>query len=230
MIQFNLLPDVKLQYIKTRHTKRVVSVVSVIAAGSALIILMLLFLSVQVIQKKHLNDISKDIKTEVSKLQNVQDLDKILTIQNQLASLPDLHAKKPIGSRLFSYIQQVTPTKAFISKIDVDFAANTIKIAGTSDTLATANQYADTLKFATYKTATNDRGKPFSSVVTDLSKDEKKATFTIEMNFDPLLFSNLETPVLVVPNIISTRSVTEKPSAVFKAAEPVTQTPKPGGN
>ena len=225
MIQFNLLPDVKLEYIKTRRTKRLTTLVSLVAAGGALTVLLLLFLSVQVIQHKHLDDISKDIRTEVSNLNKVEDLNKMLTIQNQLTALPEIHAKEPVSSRLFGYIQQTTPIQANISNMEIDFSANTLRISGNADSLATANKYADSLKFATYKTSTTDKGKPFSNIVTTLTGDGKKATYTLSCNFDPILFSNAEVPVLTVPQIISTRSETEKPAAVFKAITPTT-----GGN
>ena len=39
MIQFNLLPDVKLNYIKTRQTKRLVTLIAIFATSVALIIL-----------------------------------------------------------------------------------------------------------------------------------------------------------------------------------------------
>src|SRR5690349_4497120 len=98
MIQFNLLPDVKLQYIKTRRTKRLTMIISVISAAACLTLLILMFVSVKVVQKKHINDLSKDIKSQVKTLNNVQDLNKILTVQNQLNSLPDLHQNKPATS------------------------------------------------------------------------------------------------------------------------------------
>ncbi len=223
MIQFNLLPDVKLQYIKTRRTKRLVTTISLLSAAVAITMLAVLFLSVQVVQKKHLQDLSNDINGEVAKLKQTENLDKILTIQNQLASLPDLHSKKTVTSRLLNYIQQVTPASpaVYISKLELDFSTNTLVITGSSDTFATANRYADTLKFASFKTATKEDGKPFSDVVTTLTKDESKSSFTITTIIDPLLFAYTESPTLTVPNIISTRSVTESPASVFKAAEPL---------
>lgn len=218
MIQFNLLPDVKLDYIKTRRTKRLVVIISLSAAGVSLAVLIIMFLTVQVAQKKHLADLSKDIKSQESALTSTPDLDKILTIQNQLKSLPTLDANKPVTSRLFGYVQQVTPVQADISKLDLDFSANTMVISGSATDLATANKFADTLKFATYSTSTVSNGKPFSNIVTTLSRDEKVASYSLTLNFDPLLFASAEAPVLTVPKIISTRSATEKPEAVFKAS------------
>lgn len=217
MIQFNLLPDVKIAYLKTQRTKRTVILSSVIAAVVFLVILGLLFVSVQVVQKKTLKDVSKDIEKEMSALTATQDLDKILTIQNQLSSLPGLHDKKPIASRLFDYIVVVTPTNAKINKLDVDFSTNTISIAGTADSLSTINRFADSIKFATYKTASVSDVKPFSNVVTTPTLDAtNKPSYIITFNFDVNLFSNTEQPTLSVPTIISNRSATEKPTNIFK--------------
>lgn len=223
MIQFNLLPDVKIKYIKTQRTKRTVMLVSLIATSASLALASLLFVSVQIVQKKSLSDISADIKSETKKLNDVTDLNKILTIQNQLASLPGLHDGKPVSSRILVYITQVTPSLGGggISKLDVNFADNTISIAGTADSLLTVNKYSDSIKFATYKTATIESGKPFSNVVTTSTispANTKEALFELSFNFDPVLFSNVETPVLTIPKITSSRSETEKPSAVFKDA------------
>ena len=218
MIQFNLLPDVKLAYIKTRRVKRLVVIISLCAAGASLAVLIIMFLTVQVAQKKHLADLSKDIKSQEATLNSTSDLNKILTIQNQLKSMPSIEAAKPVTSRLFGYIQQVTPVQADISKLDLDFTANTIVITGSADDLATANKFADTLKFATYKTSTVTNGQPFTNIVTSLTRDSKKASYSLAFKFDPILFSNADVPVLTVPKIISTRSATEKPEAVFKAS------------
>ena len=223
MIQFNLLPDVKLQYIKTQHTKRLVMIVSLLATSASVALLAILFVTVQVAQKKHLNDLSKDISTQIKKLNNTDDLNKILTIQNQLNSLSGLHADKPVASRLFGYVQQITPVQADIATLNVDLSTNKMTITGTSDTVVTANKFADTLKFATYTSSATTSGKPFSNVVTTLSVGPQKTTFGLTFDFDPVLFASAEAPKLVVPNIISTRSETEKPSTVFKEAPAATK-------
>lgn len=216
MIQFNLLPDIKLDYIKTRRTKRLVVIVSLFAAGVTLTALIIMFLTVQVAQKKHITDLNNDIKSQEKTLSNTTDLNKILTIQNQLNNLPQLQQNKPLTSRLFGYIQQVTPNLAPISSINIDFVANTVIMSGTADSLPTINQFADTLKFATYKTKTVSNVKPFTNVVTTLAGGDgkTKASYTFAFNIDPVLFQSTDVPELTVPKIISSRSETEKP--IFK--------------
>lgn len=217
MIQFNLLPDVKLEYIKTRRTKRTVLFVAGLTAASALTLFVLLFLVVGVIQKKYMNDLTKDIKTSSAKLQSIPDLDKILTIQNQLNSLPGLHEKKEISSRVFKYLQQVTPAQATIADFKIDLEAETISITGNADTINTINKFADTLKFTDYKSTDKDPARAFSGVVlTSFGRDDKSASYQIDMKYSPDIFDGLQDVSLIVPSIITTRSETEKPSALFQ--------------
>jgi hypothetical protein len=150
MIQFNLLPDVKLEYIRARRLKRTVILLSITIASSALLVLILLFLAVAVFQKKHLNDLSRDINTNSQKLQSTSDLTRILTVQNQLNSLGTLYQSQPVTSRLFGFIQQVTPNAVSISELDLDYAAQTLSIKGDTNSIETINKYADTIKFTTY--------------------------------------------------------------------------------
>lgn len=218
MIQFNLLPDVKLEYIKTRRTKRTVITAAGIVAATSLGLLIMLFIVVNVLQKQHLNNLNKDIKRDIGKLQSVQDLDKVLTIQNQLGSLPTLHDSKPVSSRFFGYIKQLTPTSATISAAKVDFTSGVITITGSADSLSTVNKYVDTLKFTDFtQTGSEDKKKAFSEVVlSSFSKGDKDVSYQITTNFDPLIFGGQNEVKLVVPSIISTRSTTEKPTDLFQ--------------
>jgi Tfp pilus assembly protein PilN len=221
MIQFNLLPDVKLQFIKAQRRKRLVMTISFVATVVSLMIFISLLLFVRVGQKQQLSNLDKNIVDSTKKLQDVKDLDKILTIQNQLKSLPELHNQKVISSRLFDYLIQLTPAKATISDVSIDFAANTLNIKGNADTLQTVNQYADTLKFTQFpkkkaELQQNDKGviecqatstpdfclvNSFSAVVLKSFTVGGKATagnegktigYELGFTFDPAIFANVK--------------------------------------
>jgi Tfp pilus assembly protein PilN len=217
MIQFNLLPDVKLEYIKARRMKRSVMLISGLVTAASLALLIVLFVGVIVFQKKHMNDLSADIKRDTAKLESVQDLDKILTVQNQLSSLPALHDQKPVTSRLFTVLPQVTPQKVTISDLNLDFEAQTLSIKGTADTINTVNKFVDTLKFTDFK-AGEEQKRAFSDVVLATFDRTDKASYEIMLKFDPGMFDSKNQISLVVPNIITTRSETEKPEALFQQA------------
>lgn len=188
--------------------------IAVVVAVVMLAITTILFVGVQVVQKKYSSDLSKDIKTESSKLEGTPDINKILTIQNQLASLPALHDQKPVATRLLGYVKQITPAKVSFANMDVDFSAHTIQVTGSADSLSTVNTFVDTLKFTTYKTESGQEGSAFSAVVlTGFGRDAKGASYEIAFTYDPIIFSN-ESPVTltVPPGKITTRSETEKPN------------------
>lgn len=218
MIQFNLLPTVKLDYIKAHRSKQTTLVVAIAVGLSALAICILLFLVVNVVQKKHLSDLNKDIQTYSTQLQNTQDLEKVLTVQNQLNSLTSLHDAKPVASRLAGYLSQVTPAQASISSLKLDFSAHTIIMDGTADQLSSVNKYVDTLKFTTFTTKDETKkGNAFSNVVLSGFSRGEKTTYSLSLSFDPAIFDGNQEVTLTVPRIITTRSETEKPSALFQS-------------
>jgi voltage-gated potassium channel Kch len=223
MIQFNLLPDVKQQYIKAAKLKHTTVVVSLLVTASSLLVFVVLYSSVHAFQPARIKGINQSITDSTKTLKDTKDLDKILTIQNQLKSLPALHDGKPTASRLSGYLSQVTPTQLSIGELTLDFSEKTMKITGSSDSLLNVNKFIDTLKFTTYSSTNSDGskgedGKPFSSVVLgDFTRTEKDATYVITLVYNEAIFDGNKKIVLTVPKITTTRSETEKPTELFKA-------------
>lgn len=221
MIQFNLLPDIKIQYLKAKRQKHLFVLASVSASAIAIAAFVVLLTTVFVLQKKNLSDLNKDIKSTSTELQNVEDLNKILTVQNQLTALSSLHDKKVVSSRLFDYLTQVTPATANISKLTVDYKLNTMVISGASPDLTTVNTYTDTLKFTKFTANGGQNQKDaFSDVVLKtFTRDPKSTTYEIALRFDPTIFSNASEIKLVVPQIITTRSQVDKPTQLFQGGQ-----------
>lgn len=219
MIQFNLLPDIKQQYLKAQRQKHLVVFFSTIAAIATIALFVVMLLVVQVWQKKSISDLNGDIKKYSNQLSGTNDINKILTVQNQLTSLTALHDKKAVASRMFDYVTQTTPAAATISKLNLDFALNTVSISGSADSLATVNTYVDTLKFTTFKATgeTAKEGNAYSQVVlSTFTRTSKDTTYTITATFDPTIFSGTSEVSLTVPKITTTRSATEQPTDLFK--------------
>jgi Tfp pilus assembly protein PilN len=221
MIQFNLLPDVKIAFIKAKKAKRVVMVIAGIAVVVSLGLLAIMFSAVTV-QKNHIKDLNKEIKSNESSLSGTKDLAKILTIQNQLNSLPAIYAQRPVTSRLYTYIQATTPKQISITKVDLEFEANTLEIEGTADTLESVNRYIDTIKFTTFTTVNTvdkklsitNKTNAFSGVVlSKFNRDTKTASYTVTFGFDPKIFDGAEKVTLNVPKTVTTRSETELPGS-----------------
>jgi hypothetical protein len=218
MIQFNLLPDVKQQYIKSQRLKKTTVTIAVLAAGGALALVIMLAMVVLVFQKQHLKGLNDDIKENANKISKITDVEKVLTVQNQLNSLSDLHDKKPVASRLYEYIKQTVPANVSVSSLTVDFDNSAIKFTGSADALVSINKFVDTLKFTTYSLDNKPtENKAFTEVVlSSFSRNDKEATYNVDAKFDPVIFDTAQAVKLIVPNIISTRSTTEKPSNLFK--------------
>lgn len=219
MIQFNLLPDIKQEYIKAQRQKHLIVFISTITSIAAISLLVVLILVVDVWQKKSISDLNGDIKTNSSQLSATKDLNKILTVQNQLNSLGPLHDKKAVATRLFDYISTLTPSNATISKLSIDYAQNTMIVSGNADALSTVNTYVDTLKFTTYKASgsTAAAKNAFSKVVlASFGKTNDTTTYTVTAVFDPAIFSENSSVDLTVPKITTTRSAIDQPTDLFK--------------
>ncbi|HXE10141.1 MAG TPA: PilN domain-containing protein [Verrucomicrobiae bacterium] len=235
MIQLNLLPDVKLEYIKAQRARRLVMSISVLVTGVAVLILILL-LGVNGLQKKHLKDLSRDIANENSELQRKPNIGRVLTVQNQLGSLTQLHDSNPAVSRLFDYLNQVTPASVAITSLQMDFTQNTATISGTSASLANVNQYIDTLKKSTFTTDSDDSAQPaFSNIVlsafglnTGAKDPSQAANYTVTLAYDKNIFDTTQKVKLTVPSS-GTRTQVAQPTDLFQATSPSPATATGGG-
>lgn len=223
MIQFNLLPNVKVEFIKVRRMKRLVLMSATGVIGVSLGIVVILVVVVFFWQNTSLKNLDKSIKSYAGDLKSQTDIDKVLTVQNQLSSIDSLHSQKPEVARVFGYLTQITPSKITVATMSVDFVTPNISVTGQAPSLEEVNKYVDTIKFTTVgnsdsTTAVASGTKAFSQVVLSAySLDSKGASFTITLTYDPLIFDSSETNLkLTVPQITSTRSATEQPADLFK--------------
>ena len=221
MVQLNLLPDVKLQYIKAKRNKRFVMLLSALVVAVSVGLFVIMFGFVFGVQKHRSDSLEKDIKNGISTIQKTPEIDKILTVQNQLQVINAKHEEKPATARILPYIAQTLPAGAKLTSLNADFTTGIINLSGTTSDINSSNKLVDTLKFAEYRTKKdnpNDEqtGRAFSEVVlSSYSTEAGKSNFTISMKFDPILFKNTETVELNIPGIVSTRSSTEKPNIEF---------------
>lgn len=216
MIQFNLLPDVKIAYIKAQRQKRLIVSASTIAVIASVAIFVLLFAFVNLAQKKNMNDLTKDIKSQNAKLMDTDNLNKILTVQNQIGALETLHGDKIMANRTLGYIQQVTPSQVSVTQLDVDYVAHTISITGRAESLAAVNVYADSLKFTTFtqEDESGENKRAFSDVVlASFGRNDTNNTYTITLNYDPTIFAQNAQVTLQVPQMNTSRSSVERPVA-----------------
>ncbi len=209
MIQFNLLPDVKLALIKAKRIERLAITVSGAVIIISVLTLLAMFSVVDGLQKHSLNNVNSDIAHYEAQIKSTPSLNRLLTLQNQLNSLPALENSKPVVSRLFGYISQITPQQVDLSEVNLNFTADSIELTGTADSLSTVDKFVDTLKFTTYSVAhSSNNPSAFSRVVlSSFGTKTQGANFDITASFDPTIFSASSSGLqLTVPNEITTRS------------------------
>ena len=225
MIQLNLLPNIKAEYVKAQRTKRTVTTLALIVSAVSIGIVVLLAGVAYGAQQLRLKNVQDTISKNENAIKQEKDLDKVLTIQNQLAALTGLHDAKAVMSRLFTYLQQTTPAAISISHYTVDNEGLTWSVEGKAPSLELINKYVDTLKFTEIGASEEgqDSGqRAFSEVVlTTFSKTDEGYTFSVNLKFDDQLFASQNPDIkLVVPNITTTRSQTQLPSADLFAPNP----------
>lgn len=215
MIQFNLLPDVKLEYIRAAKFKRLVISISALVSAVVVVVVGILSVSVLGLQRQHIRNLDSDIQKYRGELENTEDLSKVLTIQNQLSQLPGLHDQKPAVSRLYGYITQLTPAEISYSKLDLSFTDQRIEINGKADTISSVNKFVDTLKFTKFVEIVDGESgaesMAFSEVVLQSFARVEDVSYKVTLKFNPVIFDNTKTIELVVPQMTSTRSELGKP-------------------
>ena len=228
MIQFNLLPDVKINYIRAKRVKRLITVTSLLIIGFSLFVTASIATNVFVIQRRHISNINEDIQSYTQQIEAVEEVNRILTVQNQLRTITQLHDQKPVVSRLFSFIETITPSNISMSRLNVDLERDTMVITGQGSDLATVNKFVDTLKFTQYQFVDETEEdelqligvaeeKAFQDVVlSSFNRGPDEVTFRIELVFLPIIFDSQDEVVLIVPEQITTRSELERPQALFQ--------------
>lgn len=109
MIEINLIPDVKQELLRAQRARSIVIsssiIASIVAVGVVALFLVYIF-GAQTIRGALLDG---NIDKKGAELANVEDLPKILTIQNQLKTINSLNDQKNMSSRVFDMIAAITP-------------------------------------------------------------------------------------------------------------------------
>ena len=191
MIQLNLLPDVKREFLRTQRVR--VKVITAafflsVAAVAAVVVVALWVYGGQELQKKLLTD---DIARTYKELRAVKDIDKYVTIQNQLKSITALHDDKNHFSRLLDYLPAIN-SGVKLSNIAVDTDATSIVMDGQTKDYTTLIIFRDTLKGATLSDSDKDCG-----VIRTSSTIDKTALFsTVDVTSSGIGTTNNAEPVV----------------------------------
>ena len=134
MIEINLLPNVKRELLKTRAMRNRVISISFLVGGASIaaVVVLALILGSQIAAEAVQNGVIKDRN---DKLMAVEDLNKVVTIQNQLTKINEQHSGKKINSRVFDVVtavNPVAPNNVSFSDIKVNPESKTITLEGSA--------------------------------------------------------------------------------------------------
>lgn len=229
MITLNLLPDIKREYIKTRRTYARVISLSVLISLAAVGLTILLAVWVYGVQTVHTALITDSIKKNQSKLEEIKDVSKYVTIQNQLANISTLHNGKNDFSRLLKFLPQFNPAEpdnVVLSSVAVNQEEGTITMQGDTGTYTGLVKFRDTLQKSKVHYKTVDANDSTEAVMftkvevaeqalsTSSSGDSSGArvSFRIVATYTPEAFASSSRDVTVsVPTIETTPSKRDTP-------------------
>lgn len=227
MIELNLLPDVKKEFIKAQRTRNTVitgAIFTTIIAGGLVV---LLALTVYGGQAVFIATRTNDIKKAQQELSSIPEIDKYLTVQNQLSNIDALHSDKYLYSRIFTYLQQVNPSNpnnVALSSVEATKEGDTIAIKGTARNFDAVNIFQETMLQAQlrYKTDGTDQTMPLFQDVTLTNTalvnvdGRTLTTFEFTLTVDKTAFLASSTDVNVtVPSVTTSDADKNAPRAVF---------------
>lgn len=171
MIEINLIPDVKRELLKAQRMRASVisiSIITSIIAAGIVVALLIYIVGVQNVRGFILDNQTKD---QSDKLAKVEDLSKILTIQNQLGKISTFNAQKNIDSRLFDVLSAVippAPNDVKVSQVSIDSENKTIRIDGQTRGYDSMEVFKKTLA-STIITYTKDGTETTTDVASDIN-------------------------------------------------------------
>ena len=171
MINVNLIPDSKLAGIKAKRAKQAVQSLSmiVIIASVALPVVLFIF---DFALTKAIDSKQNKIDDLVTKFETEEDVQRILTVQNQLNALPEAEANSFKMTNLLSVIEHSTPKNVGLLGISTLNVDGTFAFQANAESIQAANEFIDTLDSIEI-VAVNESGdssesiSPFESPITN---------------------------------------------------------------
>lgn len=238
MIQVNLIPDVKQEYLKAQKIRNMVISISILTmiGASVLVVVMGTFVGGQA----YVNSQTQEkIEKEFANLQAKEDVDKLVTIQNQLTIIDELNQNRSMKSRLFAVLEAIRPSgenDISFSTIRLDPETNVLYMEGSATggypavetfkktiTQAKVTYVDNTLEENSERLETTLALDPERIIISDTNTSEdtngqKVLRFAMSFEYDPILFNNTVRDVkLVLPDseLDVTDSTLRVPQSLF---------------
>lgn len=231
MIQVNLIPDIKRELLRAQQMRRTAISISILAGliAGGVVVALALILGVQVV---HETLVRSSIDSQSKELRKIDNIDNVLTIQNQLDMIQSYQDNRTMDSRLFDVLGAINPpapNNMQFSSIKLDPTSHTISIEGTAQ-----NGYAATetfrktilnIKVESGGTGTDVASIPLTDTVTITDTNYGQAAnganvlrFSLSFTYPEGLFTNaLKNINIVTPTakIDVTDSKTRVPESLF---------------
>lgn len=239
MITLNLLPDIKKEYLKAQKVRNMVVSTSILISLVAVGLVTLLAISVYVGQNLVIAQQSNQITENHKKLSAKPEIDKYLTIQNQLAAVDSISSSRATYARLFDYLQQLNPAPPYtvsLYNLTIDRSTNTMKFVGGAANFESVNNFKNAIENARLSYFVGDENREimfFPTVTTteaNFSSGSGKTltAFNFEVVYAPEAFdTNSQHTKLLVPKLVTSDGDKNAPKEIF-AAPPSTESQ--GGN
>ena len=133
MIEINLVPDVKQELLKAQRMRSAVITTAIFTSIAAVGVVALLLIYVYAVQLGRNAILDNQIKTKSGELAQVEDLSRMVTIQNQLGKVSTLNESKTMSSRVFDLLSAVIPPEpnaVKVSQVDINTEEKLIRLEG----------------------------------------------------------------------------------------------------
>lgn len=231
MIQLNLLPEVKKEFLRARAMRRKAISLSILATIVSVGLLAVLGV-ILVGQYTATRVMTSSIESRAEQLANIENIDEYLTIQAQLAEIDNLHAGKTNASRLTDILPRLNPNapnSVRFSNVDLIVDENTIIFQGGTRNVSALTTFKDTLDNA--QLSYNLEGEDTVSEPLFENIEISEYGYSVQANspvtavgfkitavYNTKIFETAAKNVRVrVPNKETTQSVIAAPNVTFEA-------------
>lgn len=233
MVQVNLLPDIKKEYLKTLRLKTQVVFASFLIAIISVAAIIGSAFFVYVVQERVITGVLDDqIEQRYQELTAKPTLNRDLTVQNQLSALPELHSEKERYSIILDMLpvlNPAAPNSVSLSTLQLSDENQSIVFIGRTASYEALASFRDSLRFADVIYQSGGATEPtkeklFSAVTIEssaLSEDRglQYVAFTIRTTYNQNAFAESASNVAVsIPNI-QTSSQADLSRNLFEEAQ-----------
>lgn len=143
--EINLVPDIKNDMIKTLKLRNFIFFICIIVAAASAVISLIFGITAGG-QQAIVDSKQNTIKNLSQKITDYKDLNKFLTIKNQLSGLSEISDNKKVLSRVFNVLSALIPTGSDtiqISEISINLAEDPVTISFDAQANAGSSPYYD---------------------------------------------------------------------------------------